>query len=193
MYRALRRTAFLCFAAVWSLWPTLASADPLILFLLTAAKQIATAAASATAEAAYKSASAAAPAPGRVTTYPGTAVEPETLKRVIDESFIYLSSSQRSEIFESVNTMLLDPKMGPNRAAMIEYFLDRALAVRAAQIQLARLSAADKTRLADEFRQETAGLPDEDRKQLMALLEQHLLPVPADLNQMLLAQLQETR
>jgi len=191
MYPALRRTAFLFLAAFWSLWPTLASADPLVLFLITAAKQIATAAAMATAKAAYNAAPQAPPAPA--THYPGTAVEPETLKRVIDESFIYLSSSQRREIFESLNAKLLDPKTGPNRAAMIEYFLDRALAVRAAQIQLARLSAADKRRLADQFRQETAGLPDGDRKQLLALLEQQLLPVPADLNRMLLAQLQESR
>ncbi len=193
MYPALRRTAFLFFAAFWSLWPTLASADPLVLFLLTAAKQIASAAAMATAKAAHNSAPGTPAAPARATTYPGTAVEPETLKRVIDQSFIYLSSTQRTEIFDSLNAKLLDPKMGPNRAAMIEYFLDRALAVRAAQMQLARLSGADKSRLADQFRQETAGLPDEDRKQLMALLEQQLLPVPADLNQMLLAQLQESR
>ena len=60
-----------------------------------------------------------------------------------------------------------------------------------AQIELAKLSEADKRRLARQFRQETAGLADEDRKQLLELLEQHLLPVPADLNELLLAQLQE--
>jgi hypothetical protein len=187
MSPALRRTAFLFFAASWSLWPAVASADPLVFFLMTAAKQIAAAAA------AYKPAPEAMPLPAPATNYPGTVVEPETLRRVIDDSFVYLSSAQRSEIFESLNTMLLDPKLGATRAPMIEYFLHKALAVRAAQVELAKLSDAEKRRLAEQFKQETAGLPEEERKQLLGLLEQHLLPVPADLNQMLLAQLQESR
>ncbi|MBS0335323.1 MAG: hypothetical protein JSS40_00570 [Proteobacteria bacterium] len=187
MSPALRRTAFLFCAATWSLWPAVACADPLVFFLMTAAKQIAAAASN------YKPSPEALPQPAPATTYPGTAVEPETLRRVIDDSFVYLSSAQRAEIFESLNAMLLDPKLGPTRATMIEYFLHKALAVRAAQMELARLSDAEKQRLAGEFRQETAGLSDEDRKQLLGLLEQHLLPVPADLNQMLLAQLQESR
>jgi hypothetical protein len=89
--------------------------------------------------------------------------------------------------------MLLDPKLAGNRAALIEYFLHKALAVRAAQVELGRLSYPEKERLAVQFRQETAALPDEERQQLVKLLEQHLLPVPADLNQLLLAQLQEPR
>jgi hypothetical protein len=134
-----------------------------------------------------------APVPVPAATYPGTAVEPETLRRVIDDSFTYLSSTQRGEIFESLNTHLLDPKLGPTRAALIEYFLHKALAVRAAQVELGRLSYSQKERLAVEFKRETADLGEEERRQLMTLLEQHLLPVPADLNQLLLAQLQETR
>ena len=187
MLPALRRTAVLFFAASWALWPASASADPLLFFLMSAAKQIASAAASA------KPTPEAAPLPAPATTYPGTMVEPETLRRVINDSFVYLPTAKRTEIFESLNTMLLDPSLGPTRATMIEYFLDRAFAVRAAQVELAKLSDRDKRRLAEQFRRETAGLPDEDRKQLLELLEQHLLPVPADLNQLLLAQLQESR
>ena len=186
MVPALRRTAFFFFTASWSLWPAAANADPLVFFLMSAAREIVSAAA-----AAYKPAPEAVPLPPMATTYPGTMVEPEVLRRVIDESFVYLSSSQRSEVFDSLNAMLLDPKLGPTRATLIEYFLHKALAVRAAQIELAKLSYADKKRLAEQFKQETAGLPDEERSQLLGLLEQHLLPVPADLNQLLLAQLQE--
>jgi hypothetical protein len=185
MRPALRRLAFLSFIAAW---PCAASADPLVFFLMSAAKEIAFSAvknAAATAQAATPAAPAA--------TYPGTAVEPETLRRVIDDSFSYLSSTQRGEIFESLNTMLLDPKLGPTRATMIEYFLHKALAVRSAQIELGKLSYAEKERLAVQFKLETAELPEEDRRQLMALLEQNLLPVPADLNQLLLAQLQDAR
>lgn len=184
MHSALRRLAFPFVLATCALWPAAASADPLVFFLMSAAKQIAAAAASAKPE--------AAPVAPPATHYPGTVVEPETLRRVINDSFTYLSTDQRDEIFESLNTMLLDPKMGPTRAAMIEYFLHKALAVRIAQVELAKLSYAQKRRLATQFRQETAELPDEERKQLVGLLEQQLLPVPADLNQLLLAQLQES-
>lgn len=184
MYPALRRIAFLFFAAGWS---AAVNADPLIFFLMSAAREIAISAVT-------KGISESAPAaPAPATNYPGTAVEPETLRRVIDDSFVYLSSAQRSEIFDSLNNMLLDPKLGPTRATLIEYFLYKALAVRAAQVELGKLSYAEKERLALQFREETAALPVEERRQLQSLLEQHLLPVPSDLNQLLLAQLQEAR
>jgi len=185
MRPALRRIVFLVFAAGWS---AAAQADPLVFFLMSAAREIAAAALTKAASEAAKPTPVVA-----ATTYPGTAVEPETLRRVIDDSFSYLSSSQRNEIFASLNEMLLDPKLGPTRATLIEYFLHKALAVRAAQVELGKLSYAEKERLAVQFRQETAALPDEERQQLVKLLEQHLLPVPADLNQLLLAQLQEPR
>lgn len=183
MSPALRRMAFLFVAAAW---PAAANADPLIFFLMSAAKEIASAAI-----AKAESAPARATIPAPEATYPGTAVEPEALRRIIDDSFAYLSSSRRAEIFDSLNTMLLDPKLGANRAALIEYFLHKALAVRAAQIELGKLTHAQKEGLARQFRHETADLPDEDRRQLQKLLEEHLLPVPSDLNQMLLAQFQE--
>jgi hypothetical protein len=181
MRPALRRIVFLFLATSWSV---AANADPLVFFLMSAAREIAAAAMT-------KIASEPATVPPLVvaTTYPGTAVEPETLRRVIDDSFSYLSSGQRSEIFASLNEMLLDPKLGPTRATLIEYFLHKALAVRTAQIELGKLSYAEKERLAVQFKVETAALPEVDRRQLMQLLEQNLLPVPADLNQLLLAQL----
>ena len=186
MCPALRRIAFLFFAFGWT---AAANADPLIFFLMSAAREIAVSAIAKGAEAA----AAAAQAPVLATTYPGTAVEPDTLRRVIDDSFAYLSQSKRDEIFASLNEMLLDPKLGPTRATLIVYFLHKALAVRAAQVELGKLSYAEKERLAVQFRLETQSLPEEERKQLLVLLEEHLLPVPADLNQLLLAQLQVTR
>lgn len=180
MRPALRRIVFLFLATGW---PLAAHADPLIFFLMSAAREIAAAALTKAASEAAKPAPVVA-----ATTYPATAVEPETLRRVIDESFAYLSSSQRDEIFASLNEMLLDPKLGATRATLIEYFLHKALAVRAAQVELGKLSYAEKERLAVQFRHETAALSEEERRQLMKLLEEHLLPVPADLNQLLLAQ-----
>lgn len=182
---ALRRIAFLFFALLWA---APASADPLLFFLMSAAREIASAAAARPAQEA-----SLLPAPELNTTYPGTAVEPDKLRQIIDDSFGYLSSAQRREVFESLNELLLDPKLGPTRATLIEYFLHKALAVRAAQMELAKLSDADKRRLAAQFKEETAALSEPERQQLLGLLEHRLLPVPADLNQLLLAGLQEIR
>lgn len=185
MSPALRRIAFLLVATSWTL-PV--RADPLLFFLMSIAKEIAAASA---AKPAPEVAALAVPEPS--STYPGTAVEPETLRQIIDDSFGYLSQSQRREVFESLNEMLLDPKLGTSRATLIEFFLHKALAVRTAQVELAKLSDAEKQRLAAQFRQETAGLPEAERQQLLGLLEHNLLPVPADLNRLLLAELQEPR
>lgn len=119
--------------------------------------------------------------------YPGTMVEPDQLRRLIDDSFLYLGDRQRQEIFDSFNAELLKPKNAAVRGAMIEYFTDRALVVRAAQLQLARMPWSEKERLALEFKAELAALPPEERQQIRDLLHQRMLPVPSDLNQLLLA------
>lgn len=128
--------------------------------------------------------------PEPVVTYPGTAVEPAHLRRLIDECFFYLSSAQRGEIFDSLNAELLKPQNAAVRGPMIEYFADRALQVRAAQIRLAQLSHREKQLLAEEFRRETAAIPQDDRARLQQVLERGLLPVPSDLNQLLLSALE---
>ena len=161
---------------------TPASADPIVMLLLSVARQIIEA---------QMNKPRAAPAPEFVPdmsrVYPGTSVEPEHLKQLIDDSFLYLSASQRKEIFDSVNTALLDPRNAAVRGTMIEYFANKALTIRAAQQQLANLSWQDKERLANEFRVEVATLPAEDQAQLGKLLRSGMLPVPSDFNQLLVA------
>jgi hypothetical protein len=159
-----------------------ASADPILMLLISLARQVAES---------QSSKPRAAPVPefmpdmSRV--YPGTSVEPDTLKRLIDDSFLYLSSSQRQEIFDSLNAALLDPKNAAVRGTMIEYFADKALTIRAAQQQLAKLSWSEKERLASEFKAEVVTLSAEEQAQLGELLRKNMLPVPSDLNQLLLA------
>lgn len=159
-----------------------ASADPLLMFLIGVARDMVEKQVART---------RAAPVPeflpdmSRV--YPGTVVEPEHLKQLIDDSFLYLSDSQRKEIFDSLNAALLDPKNAAVRGAMIEYFADKALTIRAAQLQLAKLSWTEKERLASEFKSEVVTLSAEDQAQLGQLLRSGMLPVPSDLNQLLLA------
>jgi hypothetical protein len=118
--------------------------------------------------------------------YKGTIVEPDHLRRIIDDSFPYLSEPQRKEVFDSLNVALADPKNAAMRGAMIQYFVEKALTVRAAQMKLSELSWREKQRLAGEFRKELATLSDEDRAQIGDLLRSGMLPVPTDLSQLLL-------
>jgi hypothetical protein len=159
-----------------------ASADPVLMFLLGIARQMVEA---------HAGRSMDAPAPEVLRelpqVYPGTSVEPEDLKRLIDDSFLYLSDAQRREIFNSMHAALLDPKNAAVRGSMIEYFADRAMTVRAAQIRLSQMSWRDKQRLAGEFKAEIAALSPEDQAELGQLLRSGLLPVPKDLNQLVLA------
>ena len=127
------------------------------------------------------------PAP---TAYPGTTVEPAHVRRLIDEGFGYLSSGQRDEVFDSLHASLMDPKNAAVRASMIEYFADRAIAMRMAQDRLRNLSSQEKSQLAAEFRQQVAELKPEETAQLAELLRRQVLPVPRDLNNMLLAELE---
>jgi hypothetical protein len=121
--------------------------------------------------------------------YPGTTVEPSYLRRLVDDGFGYLSGGQREEVFDSLHASLMDPKNAGVRASMIDYFAERAMAMRAAQDRLASLSGSEKSRLAAEFRQQVAELSPEEAAQLAELLRRQVLPVPRDLNEMLLTEL----
>jgi hypothetical protein len=125
--------------------------------------------------------------PDMALVYPGTTVEPAQLRRLIDESFLYLSESQRKEIFDSLHEALKEQKNAALRSPMIHYFAEKAVTVRAAQEKLAQLSSGEKESLAADFRKEIAGLSADEQAQLGELLRNGLLPLPSDLNQMLLA------
>lgn len=156
--------------------------DPLVMFLLGFARNVIE-------RQSTQPDSAGAPAaslPEGARTYPGTAVEPAILRRLIDDSFIYLSSEQRKEIFDALNKVLLDPKNAAVRGTMIEHFARRALAVRATQVRLSQLSYREKEMLAQEFKQEIQGVPDADIAQIRGVIEKGLLPVPGDLNRLFL-------
>jgi hypothetical protein len=163
--------------------PRVQAADPLVMFLLGIARDI------VLSHAARDAPRAPGPAVEPGPTYPGTTVEPGQMKRLIDECFTYLSEAQRAEVFDALNAALLDPKNAAVRAPMIEYFVEHALAVRAARERLARLSTREKELLAAEFRAEVAAMPAEEQSRLGEALRKGLLPVPDDLGQMLLAAL----
>lgn len=163
-----------------------AAADPVLMFLLGIAREMI-----------FREIEARMsrpdPPPSFPETYPGTLVQPEHLRRLIDDSFMYLSEAQRAEVFEALHAELMQPKNAPNRAALIEVFAFHALQVRAAQLRLAQLSWREMEMLADEFRMETAALPEEELRRLQEVLERNLLPVPPDLNRLLLSALPQSR
>jgi hypothetical protein len=163
-----------------------AAADPVLMFLIGMARDMVTAHAN---DPRSRIPTLQLPDMGKV--YPGTTVEPDHIRRLIDDSFLYLSTAQRREIFDSMNNALLDPKNAAVRGAMIEHFASKALTVRAAQLKLAQLPWREKERLAGEFKRELVDLSVEDRAHLGELLRSGLLPVPNDLNQLLLTAFEE--
>ena len=154
-----------------------ARADPLLSFLLSIAQEMAV-------KAIERRLAMPQPEPE---VYGGTTVQPAHLKQLIQDSFLYLAEDQRSEIFEALNAELLKPENYAIRAPIIEYFAERALQVRAAQLRLSQLSSFEMRALADELRKEIRAMPTEELQKLKATLESGLLPVPADLNRHLLA------
>lgn len=160
-----------------------AAADPILMFLIGIAREMVISHGTAPAGSRVPE----LPMPDMSRVYPGTSVEPDVLRRLIDDSFLYLSDGQRREIFDSLHAALMNPKNAAVRGAMIEYFAERALTVRAAQMKLAKMSWSEKQRMAEEFKAELAALSAEDQEQLGKLLRSGLLPVPGDLNQLLLA------
>lgn len=181
MGRFLRRGIF--FTLLLAFAAPAAAMDPVLMFILSVAREL------IESQAARAPAESAVPPPEPARVYPGTMVEPEHLRKLIDESFLYLSDAQREEVFEALHAALLNPKNAPVRAAMIDYFADKARSVRAAHLKLAQLSRRDKELLAGEFKKEIATLPAAEQARVGELLRRGLLPVPSDLNQLFISAL----
>lgn len=152
------------------------AADPVLMFVLGMAREMAT-----------EAKPVPAPPAALPDTYPGTTVSPAVLRRLIDESFLYLSAAQRETLFNALNAELLKPSNAAVRASMIEYFAERAAQVRGVQLRLAQLSYREKQFFADAFGRELKRLPEAEAAELRKLAAADLLPLPADVNQLLLA------
>jgi hypothetical protein len=123
--------------------------------------------------------------------YPGTMVEPRKLRELIDESFYYLSERRREALFQAFNDELIKPKNATVRASMIQYFAEHAFAVRNVMDRLSKLTEPEMRALSEHFAAEARKLPVEDREKLRTVLEEGLLPVPPDLNRMLVVAVAE--
>ena len=110
------------------------------------------------------------------------------LQRLIDEGFVHLTTAQRMEIYEAVRRILLDPKNAAEAPAIIADLAFKASAVRQAHEALNNLSTGRKQRIAAEAREEYEKMPPETREELATVLRARVVPMPADLTDMILAE-----
>ena len=115
------------------------------------------------------------------------------LRRLIDEGFVHLTSAQRDEVYASVRRIIADPKNAADVPAIIADLAIKASAVRQAHEQLTTLSFAQKQHIATEARDEYEKMPVETREQMASVLRQRLVPLPADLTDMILAEFDRVR
>ena len=159
--------------------------DPLTLILLRILRdQIITAAA----EAAYNKMTEKPP-PGPIV-FPAHPydLDDARLRTLIEEGFVHLTSAQREEVFAGVKRILADPKNATMRLHIIEELALKASAVRQAHENLNNLSYDRKRLVASEAREQYRKLEPEERQQMLAVLQSGVMPIPRDLNDMILAE-----
>ena len=115
------------------------------------------------------------------------------LQRLIDEGFVHLSAAQRNEVYESVRRILLDPKNAYDAPAIIADLAMKASAVRQAHESLNNLSAARKQSIVTEARAAYEKMPPATREELAEVLRLRVVPMPADLTDMILAEFDRVR
>lgn len=180
----LRRGVIGVVLAIWS--SVAVAADPLTLILLRLLRdQIITAAV----RAAYESAQTPSAPPGPIVLPPHPYdIDDGKLRTLIDEGFVHLTSAQRDEIFASAKHILADPRNSVVRLYIIEELALKASAVRQAHEQLNSLPDARKRSIVSEAREAYQALPAEERQQMIAVLQSGVVPIPRDLNEMILTE-----
>jgi hypothetical protein len=173
-------------ACAW--WPVTAHAvDPFVLFLLRMLRDQALS--TAIESGATYSPQSRKPDPPRAMFLPPQPInEADRMRRLIDESFVHLSSAQRENLHSSLTRILEDPKNAPQRGEILAAFTAQAEATRQAHLQLSRLTDSEMRGVAAEARVEFARLPVEDRRDLMAALEQGIPGMPRTLLDAILAE-----
>lgn len=111
------------------------------------------------------------------------------LRGLIDTGFVHLSPAQRNEVYASLVRMLSDPRNAPARPVIIEELARQASLARGAHERLAALSATEKRAIALDARAQFERLPQDERDQLLQVLRSGVAPMPRDLNDLILAEL----
>ena len=169
------------------------AADPLLMFLLGFAKNlIETSMQEEKARRGKVGGSNVARAPVPVTLQspkPPASMDQQDLRALIDESFVYLSRSQLAELHAGLDKALADPANSAHREAILNQFVVVARQVQFTHDQLNGLSPDEKRLLAERFAANFRTLSPDQQQALLAQLRQRALPLPTDLNDMMLAAL----
>lgn len=169
-------------------WSNIAfAADPLTLILL---RMLRDQVISSSIQSAVESASQSAPKKAEPIVIPPAPYDlgDEKLRALINEGFVHLTAAQREEVFTSVKRALADPRHAAARPVIIQELALKASAVRQAHEHLNNLSQGDKRSIATQAREEYVKLPEEERLQMIQVLQSGVVPIPRDLNDMILAE-----
>lgn len=169
------------------------AADPMLMFVLGFAKNLIESSMQDEKARRGKAAGSnvvSAPAPATLQS-PKTpaSMDQEDLRTLIDESFVYLSRSQLSELHAGLDKALADPASSAQREAILNQFVAVARQVQFTHGQLNHLSPDDKRLLVARFAANFRTLSPDQQQALLEQLRQRALPLPTDLNDMMLAAL----
>jgi hypothetical protein len=114
--------------------------------------------------------------------------EERHLRALLDDSFLHLSAAQRDVVFAGMRQILNDPRNAQLRPQVVAEFALKARAVRESYLSLDQLSHAEKRTLATRAKAEFQRLPAGERQHLLEVLQSGMLPVPRDLNDIMLAE-----
>ena len=163
-------------------------ADPLLMFVLGFAKNLIESSLQESKARPGAEANVTVPEPAPVAKAPSS-MDQDDLRVLIDESFVYLSRSQRAELLAGLEKALADPANSAYREAILTQFVAVARQVQYTHGQLNRLSPEDKRALAERFAANFRTLSVEQQQALLEQLRLRALPLPTDLNDMMLAAL----
>ena len=179
----MRRSVFFLLLA---LWPSITFAiDPLTLFLLRMLRdQMVSSGMEAAIDGAQRN-----ERPSVLVIPPSPYdLDDRQLRALIDEGFVHLSSAQRDEVFADVKRILSKPENAAIRPNLVQELAIKASAVRQAHERMANLSQGQKGAIAAEARAEFEKLPPDERRQMIQVLQSGAVPLPRDLNDMILAE-----
>ena len=108
--------------------------------------------------------------------------EEQRLRALIDESFLHLTVTQRDAVFAAMQKILNDPQHAQIKPQIVAEFALKARTVRDGYRSLDRLTYAEKRALAVQAKEEFQRLPAGERQQLLEALQSGMLPLPRDLN-----------
>lgn len=114
--------------------------------------------------------------------------EEQHLRTLIDESFLHLTSGQRAAVYAGMEKILNDPQNAARKAQIVAEFSLQARVVRDGYRKLDSLSYFEKRTLAAQAREEFRRLPAAERQQMLEVLQTRMLPLPRDLNDIMLAE-----